>query len=154
MIALTSRLNERDETIIGLQEETELLVKNVRSQEDTVEELSNRNRYLESKLQEHNVDFDKDQSQSLHFEPLLDSRDDFKSKAQNSGAESECLKDVLGVLKIFLDRNDRKQLIDNVESLSNKYNLNGVFGNVQQLKDISVNENIGSKSVEQMIHER
>lgn len=66
-----------------------------------------------------------------------------KSRLQEnseSSAESQCLRDVLGVMKNFMDRNDRKLFIDNVDSISKKYNLEGVFGNIQQIKEIpSVN---------------
>jgi len=67
---------------------------------------------------------------------------------------SDCLNDTLTVLKNFLDRNDRKSLIDNVNLLNKKYSLENVFGtSVQQIKELNENNNYG-KSVEQMINEK
>jgi len=57
-------------------------------------------------------------------------------------------------MKHFLDKNDRKTFIDEVGIVSKKYNLEGIFGNLQQLKEINQNNNYGTKSVEQMINDK
>lgn len=58
MIALTSRLNERDETIISLQEEVENVNKVCGTEEHKKNECVARIKYLEDKLSDRGVQFE------------------------------------------------------------------------------------------------
>jgi len=134
MIALTSRLNERDETIISLQEEADNYSK-------TIKELEEKNQQLNNKI---NL-----------YENNMNNKSNNKADNNNDDrlkAESLCLKDLLSIIKNYTESNDRSLFFDNIENISYKYNLEGRFGNLKHLKEINYNNNM--KSVDQMIKEK
>ena len=67
MIALTARLNERDETIIQLQEELDAYDRIHRETEDNLEYKSNRCAQLESILRMHKIQIPADETPELHY---------------------------------------------------------------------------------------
>lgn len=123
MIALTSRLNERDETIISLQEEIENASKANNSQEQQSMEKSSRCNYLESLLDQHNIKQESNNENS--FVPLMNSNNYGNQQLQQHyedkyAQESRCLRETLTIVKNFLERNDRKTFIENVDNLNKK----------------------------------
>lgn len=184
MIALTSRLNERDETIIALQEEAEMYSKNHKDIEDQNTALIGRIAQLEGRLNENNIKYDK-KNINLYGNNGNNSpnkqynNDEIKMKNEHiskleeqleerNRAESFCLKDLLNIVKNFTDTNDRLGFLEGVESVSKKQNLEGKLGNINYLREIhnnnstnnNNNNNIGNnnnkihKSVDQMIQEK
>jgi len=128
MIALTSRLNERDETIIALQEDLDTNNKHYKELEDANNDMFGRIAYLEGKLQESGVKYDKsitnhkntnknnkgidikDNNTSDSTELRAKDEQILKMKDQldeRNRAESLCLKDLLNIVKNYTDSNDR-----------------------------------------------
>jgi kinesin family protein 3/17 len=128
MIALTSRLNERDETIIALQEDLDTNNKHYKELEDANNDMFGRIAYLEGKLQESGVNYDKsitnhkntnknnkgidikDNNTSDSTELRAKDEQILKMKDQldeRNRAESLCLKDLLNIVKNYTDSNDR-----------------------------------------------
>ena len=67
MIALTARLNERDETIIQLQEELDAYDRIHRETEENLEYKSNRCAQLENILRSHKIQMPADETPELHY---------------------------------------------------------------------------------------
>jgi len=158
MIALTSRLNERDETILALQEEADMYSKNHKEIDDQNNELIGRIAYLEGRLNENNIKYERKNinvygvnngiANTLHNKQFPN--DEIKNKneqikrleeqkEERNRAESFCLKDLLNIVKNFTDTNDRLGFLEGVESVSKKYNLEGKLGNINYLKELNNN---------------
>jgi len=72
MIALTSRLNERDESIIALQDELELNNKSYKELELKYKELLSKNKYYEKIIKDNRINVNTDDK----FEPLMNNDKD------------------------------------------------------------------------------
>jgi len=70
MIALTARLNERDETIVALQDELDAWARVHRDCEDSLDRKSSRVLLLERLLAEHTIPIPRNNFSEQSFEPL------------------------------------------------------------------------------------
>jgi len=107
MIALTSRLNERDESIIALQDELELNNKSLKELELKYKELLSKTKYYEKIIKDNRININIDDK----FEPLINNDKDrlvqtlqtenyqLKNELNSKENESKCLGDILILLK-------------------------------------------------------
>lgn len=120
MIALTTRLNERDETIIQLQEELDAYDRIHRETEDALENRDRRVHELESTLQENNVPIPNESKEDVG-EPILTTLTDPR-QYRNSSPDLITIEDQKGTLQTdvsaIVEANNQRnaQVIDDLES--------------------------------------